>query len=134
MMRAWLTTATEIGMLAYWLLAGALALGLVTIDPSLMYSDYQNPLVVAWNWSFLPVDVAFALTGLAARFASPPPAIRFRLAIISAVLMLCAGLMAVSYWTIRGEFSPAWWALNIWLIILGLLNLMLARPVPDAPG
>jgi len=130
-MRAWLTTATEIGMLAYWLLAGALALDLVRIDPSLMYSDYQNPLVVAWNWSFLPVDVAFALAGLAARFASLPHAVRVKLSIISAVLMLCAGLMAVSYWTIRSEFSPAWWAVNLWLIVLGLLNLIAPPPAPD---
>jgi len=127
-MRAYLTTATEIGMLAYWLLAAALVLNLVAIDPSLMYSDYQDPQVVAWNWSFLPVDVAFALTGLAARFGSLPPPLRFRLAIMSAVLMLCAGLMAVSYWTIRGEFSLTWWGVNIWLIVLGLINLISSRP------
>ena len=129
-----LTTFTEIGMLAYWLLAGALVLQLVSVDPSLMYSDYQNPLVVAWNWSFLPIDVAFAVIGLTARFGSATGVLRFKLQTVAAVLMLCAGLMAISYWTITGEFSLTWWAMNIWLIIVGMANLILAKPDATVPA
>jgi hypothetical protein len=44
--------------------------------------------------------------------------------------MLCAGLMAISYWTITGEFSLTWWAVNIWLIIVGMANLILSKPAP----
>lgn len=41
------TALTEIAMLIYWALAIALTLELVSIDPALMYSDYENPLVIA---------------------------------------------------------------------------------------
>lgn len=123
-MRKTLTTITEVAMLLYWVLAGALALGLISIDPSLMYSDYQNPLVVAWNWSFFPIDVAFAIIGLTARFGAVAGHLRFKLEITAAVLMLCAGLMAISYWTITGDFDLTWWSMNIWLILLGGVNLV----------
>lgn len=122
------TTVTEIAMLLYWLLAGALVLGLVSIDPSLMYSDYQNPLVVAWNWSFFPIDVAFAILGLVARFGGAQGHLRFKLEVTAAVLMSCAGLMAISYWTITGDFDLIWWSMNIWLIILGAANLICVHP------
>lgn len=131
-MRKVLTTATELGMLAYWVLAGALVAGLVRIDPSLMYSNYENPLVVAWNWSFFPIDVAFAMIGLTARFGSTSGLLRFKLEATASVLMLCAGLMAVSYWTMTGEFSPLWWGMNLWLVVLGLSNLVAARLEPEA--
>ena len=122
-----LSTFTEMAMLLYWILAGALVLGLVSIDPSLMYSDYENPLVVAWNWSFLPIDIAFAITGLVARFGATTGHLKFKLEVASAVLMLCAGLMAVSYWAITGDFDVTWWAMNTWLIVLGTANLIYAQ-------
>ena len=118
------TTITELAMLFYWILAGALASNLILIDPSLMYSDYKNPLVVAWNWSFFPIDVAFAIIGLTARFGVQAGHLRFKLEVIAGVLMLCAGLMAVSYWTITGDFDPTWWGMNVWLIILGVTNIV----------
>ena len=111
-------------MLLYWVLAGALVLELITIDPSLMYSDYQNPLVVAWNWSFFPIDVAFAIIGLTARFGSFSGTIKLKLETTASVLMICAGLMAISFWTITGDFNATWWGMNIWLIVLGLTNLI----------
>lgn len=122
-MRKLATTITELAMLLYWGLAGALALNMLSIDPALMYSDYQNPLVVAWNWSFFPVDIAFAVIGLTARNGSLSATLRFKLDATASVLMVCAGLMAVSFWTITGDFSPTWWAMNLWLMGLGLLNL-----------
>jgi hypothetical protein len=30
-----------------------------------MYAHYDQPRVIAWNWSFLPVDLAFSILGLA---------------------------------------------------------------------
>lgn len=121
------TTITELAMLFYWFLAGALSLGLISIDPSLMYSDYQNPLVIAWNWSFFPIDIAFAIIGLTARFGTKAGQVRFKLEIIASVLMFCAGLMAVSYWMITGDFDLTWWGMNIWLIFLGGTNLVRAK-------
>lgn len=122
------TTFTEIAMLLYWILAGALFSDLISIDPSLMYSDYENPLVIAWNWSFFPIDIAFAIIGLTARFGVRAGQLRFKLELIAGVLMLCAGVMAVSYWTITCDFDPTWWGMNIWLIILGGANLVCTQP------
>lgn len=118
-----LLTLTEIGMLAYWLLATALVIGLVSIPPEYMYSDYENPLVVAWNWSFLPIDIAFAVLGLMSRFMRLPTALAHKLALIGATLMFCAGIMAISFWTMTGEFDPLWWGLNLWLVLLSLTTL-----------
>jgi len=121
------TTATELAMLIDWVLAAALVLDLISIDPSMMYSDYQNPLVVAWNWSFFPIDIAFAIIGLTARFGVKAARVRFKLEVIAGVLMFCAGLMAVSFWTITGDFDPTWWGMNIWLIVLGGINVIRAE-------
>ncbi|WP_204112536.1 DUF5360 family protein [Shimia biformata] len=127
-----LLTVTEVGMLAYWLLAATLALGIVAIPAEYMYSDHTNPLVVAWNWSFLPIDVAFAGLGLYSRFGSGSPALRHRLALIAATLMFCAGVMAISYWIMTDAFDPLWWGLNLWLVLLSMANLghLLRAPLP----
>lgn len=115
-------------MLAYWVLASLLVVGAVTIDPALMYSDYQNPLVIAWNWSFFPIDVGFALAGLTARFGRVSDQVRFKLEVVAAVLMFCAGTMAISYWAITGDFDPTWWGMNIWLMVLGAVNVLATKP------
>lgn len=118
------TTTTEILMVVYWIFATALVLGVISIDPNLMYSDYNNPLIVAWNWSFFPIDIAFAVIGLTAKFGRFSAGRRLKLETIAATLMMCAGLMAVSFWIITGDFSLEWWAVNVWLIVLGILNLL----------
>lgn len=128
------TTITEILMLLYWVLAAALVFDLISIDPALMYSDYENPLVVAWNWSFFPIDIAFAVTGLSARFGSVSGPLKFKLEIVSALLMFCAGLMAVSFWTLTGDFDATWWGMNVWLMLLGMVNLSCARLERPEPG
>lgn len=115
-----LLTVTEAGMLAYWLFATMVALGSISVPPQWMYSDYTNPLVVSWNWSFLPIDVLFAVTGLTSRFAPLSPVRRNVLSVISLSLMFCAGLMAVSFWAIERAFDPFWWGVNLWLIALSL--------------
>jgi len=115
-----LMTLTEIAMLLYWALAAALVVGLIYIPPDYMYSDYENPLVVAWNWSFFPIDIAFALCGLWARFANLRPGLARNLSLIGATLMFCAGTMAISFWSVTGEFEPLWWGMNLWLVVLAL--------------
>lgn len=127
-MRKHATTIAEILMIAYWIAAAALAFGLIYIDPEWMYSDHENPLVIAWNWSFFPIDIAFAALGLFAKFGNMNAARRFKLEITAATLMICAGLMAISFWLITADFNVAWWAVNIWLIVLGLLNLTRITP------
>lgn len=113
--------ATEVGMGLYWLLAGLMAATVISIPPEYMYSDYTNPLVVAWNWSFLPIDLIFVASGIAA-FVSPDGSEKKRaLRQLGLTTMFCSGLMAISYWVILGQFDPFWWGLNIWLMLLPIL-------------
>ena len=107
-------------MLAYWVLAAVLVIGLIHIPPEYMYSDYENPLVVAWNWSFFPIDIVFVICGLWARFGGLRPPLPRHLSLIGATLMFCAGTMAISFWSITGEFEPLWWGMNLWLVVLVL--------------
>ncbi len=108
-----LLTITELGMLAYWVATALSALGVVDIPPELLYSNASDPLIRAWNWSFLPLDLAFIGIGLAARiFGSLPRAVEDA----GLVLMFCAGLMAIAFWSARCSFDPFWWAANVWLM------------------
>lgn len=113
-----LLTFTEIGMVSYWLFATIVALGFLHVPPEYMYSDYNNPLIVSWNWSFLPLDLLFSVTGLMSRFGNFEAKNKERLSIISLSLMFCAGLMAISFWVINSDFDPFWWAINLWLMLL----------------
>jgi len=126
-----LLTATEVGMLAYWVLAVSMALGLVNVPPDWMYANHDDPMVVAWNWSFFPIDVLFAGTGLVARYSGRAPE---RLAEASLTLMFCAGTMALSFWTLRGEFDPFWWGANLWLVGMASVGLVLRWRSPDGAG
>ncbi len=127
---------TDIAMLTYWGVTAAKALGLVEIPGEWLYSDYENPLMVAWNWSFFPLDLVFSVTGLGAAwlFSRGHPGWRILLP-ISLVLTWCAGVMAVSFWAIRADFDPLWWAANLFLVAwpLGFLP-RLWRTSLDAPA
>ncbi|NBI51324.1 DUF5360 family protein [Photobacterium alginatilyticum] len=118
-------TITEVGMVLYWVFASLVVLDVMYIPPEYMYSDYTNPLVVAWNWSFFPIDIIFALTGLVARFGNVSRANELYLSVFSLSLMFCAGLMAISYWAINSEFDPFWWGVNLWLLFLSSYCLVL---------
>lgn len=111
-------TVTEIGMLAYWLIALAMLTGWQIIPPDQMYSDHADPVMVAWNWSFLPLDLGFAVLGLYGRFSVADPARKRQVELVALTLMFCAGLMALSFWSLRQWFDPLWWGLNLWLVLL----------------
>ena len=113
-----LLTITEVGMIAYWIFATAVLLEIIQIDPALMYSDYKNPIIVSWNWSFLPIDLLFAILGLVATYVPMNGQRQQFLSTISLSLMFCAGLMAIAFWAIQGSFDPTWWAVNLWLMLL----------------
>jgi hypothetical protein len=113
--------ATEVGMGLYWILALLMVAGVVHVPPEYMYSDYENPLVIAWNWSFLPIDLIFITSGIAA-FLKPVGSEKKRaLRQLSLTTMFCAGLMAITYWAILGQFDPVWWGVNVWLMVLPIL-------------
>ncbi|MBW1760639.1 MAG: DUF5360 family protein [Deltaproteobacteria bacterium] len=85
-----------------------------------LFKDYDNPILSAWNWSFLPLDLAISASGLTAlRLARRGLSWR-NLALVSLVLTSCSGLMAVSFWTLRSEFDPAWWLPNLFLLLYPL--------------
>lgn len=115
--------AVDLAFIAYWVLvAGRL------LPPQSMFAEYTDPRVVAWNWSFLPLDLAASATGLLAVSAvrRRSPAAPARLA-VSLTLTATAGGMALAFWALRGQWDP-WWALPN-LALLGLPLPLLVRLV-----
>ena len=109
---------TDIVFLAYWLVSALHLAGVLPIPADWLYADADDPRVVAWNWSFLPLDLAFSLTGLTAiRCARRGSPLWKPLALISLVLTMVAGGMAVGYWTLLGEFDLLWFLPNLALLI-----------------
>jgi hypothetical protein len=112
-----LMVATDLGFLIYWSAATLLALGLIEIPPEALFSNYRDATVAAWNWSFLPLDLLLSLSGLASVIFARIGDARWRImAVLSLTMTFCAGLMALSFWAARCEFSPAWWAFNGFLL------------------
>ena len=104
--------------IAYWTLSGLDKAGLIHIPADLLYANAHDPRVVAWNWSFFPLDIAFSIFGLAAVSASRRGKGLWRpLALISLVLTMVAGGMAVGYWALLGEFDPSWFLPNLALLL-----------------
>ncbi|MCI3133794.1 DUF5360 family protein [Phenylobacterium aquaticum] len=109
---------TDLSFIAYWAVAFAAQVGLIHLPAALMYSGYGEARVTAWNWSFFPLDLGFSLVGLAAvRAARRGEPLWRPLALISLVLTQVAGLMAVGYWALLGEFDPSWFLPNLALVI-----------------
>ncbi|TDD15256.1 hypothetical protein E1294_35035 [Nonomuraea diastatica] len=118
---------TDLGFVAYFTIVG---LGL--IPPEWAFAGYADPVMADWNWSFLWIDLLAGATGLTS--------LRLlmsgrgeRLMLVSLVLTMASGLMAISFWTLRGDFSLAWWIPNLYLMlfpvpaIIGLTGLCQGR-------
>jgi hypothetical protein len=117
-------SVTDIAFLAYWTMSALSLIGVIHIPRDWMYAHYDQREVVAWNWSFLPVDLAFSILGLAAvRAARRGNPIWRPLALLSLAFTMVAGGMAVSYWTLLGEFDPSWFLPNLALVIWPLFFL-----------
>ena len=117
-------TVTDLIFLVYWSASGLAQLGMISIPHDWMYAHYDQPQVIAWNWSFLPVDLAFSILGLSAVAAARRQAPIWRpLALLSLSFTMVAGGMAVSYWTILREFDPSWFVPNLALVIWPLFYL-----------
>lgn len=110
---------TDIGFLAYWLIV---LMGLLPSE--FLYKDYDNPIMVAWNLSFIPLDLMVSITGLLsiALFRKKSNT-WLPLSIVSLSLTFCAGLQAISFWAIRGDFDIWWWFPNSFLIVYPLIFL-----------
>ncbi|UHA72207.1 DUF5360 family protein [Paenibacillus sp. 481] len=108
---------TDIFFIVYWLMT-ALSL----FPPEVVYNDYTNPILVAWNWSFMPLDLLISATGFYSLWLQRKQQELWKpWALISLVLTSCSGLQAIAYWSLRLEFDPFWWGLNLYLLIYPLI-------------
>jgi Family of unknown function (DUF5360) len=100
----------------YWLITA-----LHLIPEEYLYNDYQNPVLVNWNWSFFPLDILVSITGYYSIFLSKRNDKKWKtIALISLVLTSISGLQAISYWVLAREFDPTWWLPNLFLLIYPL--------------
>ncbi|RRJ63380.1 hypothetical protein EHV15_10950 [Paenibacillus oralis] len=110
---------TDIGFLLYWMIT---FLGL--LPKEMLYKDYTNEIAVAWNMSFIPLDILISVTGLTSillyrrgeRLWAP-------FCIVSLSLTFCSGLQAIAFWAIRGDFDIGWWIPNLFLLLYPLFYL-----------
>ena len=117
-------TLTDCGFLLYWAVAALSAFGVVSIPGEWMYANHDQPDVIAWNWSFLPMDLAFSWCGLHALSLSKKGDGRWRpYALVSLILTMTAGGMACAYWALLGEFDPLWFGMNASLVVWPLFYL-----------
>ncbi len=129
-LKAFIVT-TDVLFITYWIVAGLIAAGVLNISHEHLYANYSTAEVNAWNWSFFPLDIALSIMGLMAVRAAKTGDARWRpLALISLVLTMTAGLMAISYWTLLLEFNPSWYLPNLLLVIWPIFFLTdLVQPV-----
>jgi hypothetical protein len=106
----------DLGFVAYWLLTL-----LHWIPERYLFKDYHDPVLAAWNWSFLPLDLCVSATGLFSlrlRARGRPAWAVF--ALVSLVLTFCSGLQAIAFWVLRRDYDPSWWAPNLFLLVYPL--------------
>jgi peptidoglycan/LPS O-acetylase OafA/YrhL len=119
-MRKGILVATDLGLLAYWVLT---ALGIVSVGGDTMLK--------AWNWSFLPLDLLAIFARLAASFLSHRKRIAVPLYATALALTHAAGLMALSFFVLWGKWDLPWWLVNLWLaglpIVLVLASVVRGR-------
>lgn len=103
---------TDMGFIIYW---GITALHI--LPASVLFKDYDNPIMVAWNWSFLPLDLLASMFGVATLALAYKERRQWKYtALVSLILTMCAGLMALTFWTFRLDFDVWWWVPNIFLL------------------
>jgi hypothetical protein len=104
-----LLVVTDVGLIVYWLLT---ALGVISVG--------KGDVLQAWNWSFLPLDLAAALTGLVWSLLPRTRPYRSTVLAVSLTLTHTAGLMAIAFFAQWGTWDWTWWVPNLWLALLPL--------------
>ena len=108
--------ATDIGFILYWLITLA-----HFIPPESLFRDYTNPIMIHWNWSFLPLDLLISTTGITSLILFTKRKAQWAVvALISLVLTSVSGLQAISFWAIAGDFDLSWWIPNLFLLLYPL--------------
>lgn len=110
---------TDVGFVLYWIIV---CLNLIPAE--MLFRDYSSSVLVHWNWSFLPLDLAISATGLTSLWLSRKglPSAR-RLMIVSLTLTFVSGLQAISFWVLAQDFSLMWWLPNLFLLLYPLFFL-----------
>ncbi|MGK8505170.1 DUF5360 family protein [Nocardia asiatica] len=85
-------------------------------------------------YSFVVLDLGASATGLAALCRTTG----WRtLMTVSLTLTSVAGLQAITFWTLRGDFSPLWWVANLFLLLFpipALVTLVCTGPQERTAG
>jgi hypothetical protein len=116
----------DLGFVAYWIFAW-----LHLFPRDYLFKDYDNPILDAWNFSFLPLDLLVSATGLSSIWChSRGRAVWQPLALLSLTLTFCSGLQAVAFWWLRRDFDPTWWIPNVFLMVYPLLFLRVVLFAP----
>ena len=103
----------DIGFILYWLVT---ALSLIPAE--YLFNDYQNEILVNWNWSFLPLDLFVSASGLYSLYLFKRKDERWSLyALVSLVLTSASGLQAISYWVLAEDYNLSWWIPNLFLLL-----------------
>ncbi|BDA77359.1 hypothetical protein LPTSP3_g02890 [Leptospira kobayashii] len=104
---------TDIGFVLYWLITI-----LHIIPDEWLFKDYTNPLLVSWNWSFLPLDLLISFSGLLSLHLYGKANAAWKpVSLISLVLTFSSGLQAIAFWGIRLDFDITWWLPNLYLLL-----------------
>lgn len=120
---------TDVAFSLYWVLSAAYLSGIVHVPDAFLFSGYHDRHLVAWNWSFLPLDLAATAFGAWAILASRRQGEWRTLAAVSLALWSTAGGMAVAYWTLMAEFDLSWFLPNLFVFVWPLFFLPgLIRP------
>ncbi|MDA7026705.1 YvaD family protein [Bacillus sp. CLL-7-23] len=107
---------TDIGFILYWFVTF-----FHLIPVSAAFKDYDNPIIIAWNWSFFPLDILISITGLLSLYLHKKGQTLWKnVALSSLVLTFCSGLQAISFWVFTQDFDPVWWSFNLFLMIYPL--------------
>jgi hypothetical protein len=104
--------SVDVGFILYWLIT------LANVLPAeWLYAHHDDPVMVAWNWSFMPLDLLISATGLGAVLAAKRGDARWSLlAMLSLAATSASGLNAIAFWGLRGDFDLGWWAPNLVLL------------------
>lgn len=107
---------TDIGFILYW------SITLLHLIPEeYLFKDYENQILQAWNWSFLPLDLFVSFTGLYSLILSKKGNPNWKtLAVLSLAFTFASGLQAITFWVIRADYNIIWWIPNLYLMIYPL--------------
>src|SRR4051812_16893854 len=83
----------DLGFVLYW------SITMANIVPAeWLYAHHDDPMMVAWNWSFMPLDLLISATGLSAVFAAKRGDPRWTLlAMLSLATTSASGMNAIMF-------------------------------------